>query len=197
MKKLLFNPFEKYDGWPLLAFGLTLTILGSLAGAYFNARFDGILDMHTVPYTFWYQPLLDSAVNAVTLTLLLYALAYFINNKTRFIDIINPVLIARLPFYILPLFTAGGYMDNATAQIMAATANPESPDLSGISATSLFIILLFSLIAVAFLVWFVVLLYNGFKIAANAKTTQHKIAFAGVILFAEIFSKIIIGLCNY
>jgi len=56
---------------------------------------------------------------------------------------------------------------------------------------NLILILVFALIGILILVWFVVLAYNGFKVATNAKGTKSTLLFIVSLLVAEILSKII------
>ena len=46
MKTLLFKPFERYSETVLLVVGLIMLGAGMLVGTIFNARFDGVLDLH-------------------------------------------------------------------------------------------------------------------------------------------------------
>ena len=102
--KTLFNPFEQFSERPLILFGIATTIVLSLMGSYFNARFDGVIDLHFSTPTFFINTLTDNAVNVVVLSLVLFTLGKMRNNKTRFIDIFSASLIARVPYYFLPMF---------------------------------------------------------------------------------------------
>jgi len=192
MKKIIINPFEKFTEVQLFTLGLILTIGGSLLGYLFNSRFDGVLDLHVTPIVTLAQPFIDNTINTVSLFLLLFILGFIINKKTRLIDVFNTVLIARSPFYLLTLGNIGGFMNSLETKI-----NPENPLDVHFSAVDILVLGVFSMFAVGFLVWFVALLYNGFKTATNLKDTPHKIAFAFAIILAEILSKALIGFLNY
>jgi hypothetical protein len=182
MVKTVFNPFEKYSEIRLFVFGLVLTVAGSWAAYYFNGRFDGAIDYHFRPDVKITEPLLDNAINTLSLFLFLFLLAKIINSKTRIIDILNTVLIARIPFYLLPFFNAGGTLAKAidTLDVNNPSAIQASPALT--------LVLLMGFAAIGFLVWFVILLYNGFKIASNSKKNIHKVYFAIAILAAELLA---------
>jgi hypothetical protein len=56
--------------------------------------------------------------------------------------------------------------------------------------------MLFSFVAIFTLIWFSVLLWNGFKVATNAKGIKNIILFIFTILVVEIVSKYIITTFN-
>jgi len=186
MKKLLFNPFEKYDGRPILALGLVATLIGSFLGLIFNARFDGVIDMHFAPKVAFAEPFTDNVFNIAILFFVLYAIGRSINNKTRPIDILGIVMLARLPFYLDTLTNINGYMYKFGEKVMKMGDNPMSID-----PTEILIPASLALITLPLLVWYIALLYNGFKTATNLKTPQHKAWFAIAIVIAEILSKIL------
>jgi len=192
MNKIIINPFEKFTEVQLFALGIALTIGGSLLGFLFSARFDGVLDLHVAPGVTLAQPFIDNAINTVSLFLLLFIVGIIINKKTRFIDVFNTVLIARSPFYLLTLGNISGFMNGIENKI-----NPNDPLDINFSPTDILVLGVFSMFAVGFLVWFVALLYNGFKTATNLKSTPHKIAFGFTIILAEVLSKALIGFLNY
>jgi hypothetical protein len=187
MKKILLNPFEKYNELLLLVFGIILTVAGSILAFYCNARFDGVLDLHFGEGVTLWDPFIDNTINIVSLFIFLFTLGLIINRKTRVIDVFTTILIARVPFYLLSLV-------NCTNIMVRIQSNIDPANLYNItfSSSELIILILFSLVSILFLVWFVVLLYNGFKTATNIKQTSHKVMFGVTILLAEILSKIIL-----
>lgn len=192
MKKIIINPFEKFTEVPLFILGTALTIGGSLLGFLFSSRFDGVLDLHVIPNVTLAQPFIDNAINTVSLFVLLFILGIIINKKTRIIDVFNTVLIARSPFYLLTMGNISGFMSGLESKI-----NVNNPLDINFSAMDILVLGVFSMFAIGFLVWFVALLYNGFKTATNVKSTPHKIAFAFTIILAEVLSKALIGFLNY
>ena len=186
MKKLLFNPFEKYDGRPVLTLGLLATLIGSILGYAFNARFDGVIDMHFAPEVTFAEPFTDNIFNIAILFFVLYAAGRYINNRTRPIDILGIVMIARLPFYLDTFTNINNYMYDFGEKVMSM-----GTDLAKIDPLELMLPAFIALIILPLLVWYIALLYNGFKTATNLKTSQHKAWFAIAIVIAEILSKIL------
>jgi hypothetical protein len=189
MKILLFKPFEKYSEKTLLLVGIFFTLLGSFFAYVFNIRFDGVIDVHIVPTSLPYQALLDNLVNIFCLVLFLYISSKYINKKTRLIDIVNAALVARAPFYLLPFFNINGVIQKATNNVIQF-ANPEL--ISQISSSNLCILIVFGIIAILFLVWYISLLFNGIKVASNAKGKTPIILFIISLLLAEVLSKFLI-----
>ena len=190
MKALLFNPFERYNAGPLSFAGVLAAIAGGIFAVYCNARYDGVIDMHFMPLETW-KPFADNAIVIITLGALLYAIGRKINQKTRAVDILAAVLIARIPMYPLPFFNVNGMMEKAGHELMQAYVSQQPAGTSPMVPIVVFALFLF--IA---LVWSMALLYNGFRTAANAKAKNHIIWFIGAVLLSEIISKSVIYLIN-
>jgi len=191
--KQLYNPFELYSERQLLIFGLVLTLIGSFLGYLFNGRFDGIIDFHLLESVTFFEVVLDNFFNTVLLTTLLFITGKLINSKTRFVDVLNASLLARIPFYILPFFNFNNVMydvSNRTYDIMVAGS------FNAISTPDIILLMLFSFVAICTLIWFSLLLWNGFKVATNAKGIKNIILFIFTILVAEVVSKYIITTFN-
>jgi uncharacterized membrane protein len=191
MISLLLNPFEKYNEKQLLISGIGITILGSILGFVFNARFDGVIDLHFVQNTSFFTIVSEIIIDVLCLTILLFILGKYINKKTRFIDILSPVLIARLPFYLLTIFNSHDFLFKKSENLIK---NLQSGQIDNPDSNDLFIICLFGLISIGFLIWFVIILYNGFKVATNTKGIKNNIFFAISIIIAEILSKAILSI---
>ncbi|SDF22516.1 hypothetical protein [Cellulophaga baltica] len=192
MKTVLFNPFKKYQENYLFILGLAATLLGSYLGYFFNVRYDGVLDVHFANNTTSWQPALDNLSNIAVLTILLLALGMYMNRKTRFIDILNITLISRIPFYLIPFFNVGGTMERINSEFLNTLLSEQIPDFSTLPLNSVLTLGIFALISLLFIIWSISLLFNGFKIATNAKSTVHIILFFTSIIIAEILSKLLI-----
>lgn len=197
MKKLLFNPFENTSESKLLLSGLALTVIGSYLAYLFNGRYDGVIDLHFIGDVSLQQPFIDNLINIICLCGMLFLTGKLINKKTRIIDILNPVLIARVPFYVLTFTNFNNYISDITQSMLEKIDLKNMPTNMDIAPSSILALTLFSLLAIVGIIWFVILLYNGFKIATNSKTVAHKLYFALSILAAEIISGILISLINY
>lgn len=187
MIRLLLNPFEKYQEKTLFIFGILIAVAGSAAAYLSSGRYDGAIDFHLAENVQWQEPFTDNAINIFSLSLFVFIAARVVNTKTRIIDILNVVLIARIPLYLLTLSNIGGFMTRITKNI-----DPAHPEKIMADVPGLIILLVFAAISIALLVWFIALLYNGFKTACNARQAIHNLYFALAIIAAEVLSKFLI-----
>lgn len=191
MKKILFNPFEQFSERPLILFGIAATMVLSMTGAFFNARFDGVIDLHFSIPTFFINTLIDNAINVVILSLTLFTLGKIRNNKTRFIDIFTASLISRIPYYFLPFFNWNNLILNETEKLMQQFLTVQPEKIPQFDNVQMLILVLFAGVSLLFLAWFIYLLYQGYKVATNAKGAIEVVLFGISILIAEVFSKFI------
>lgn len=196
MNKILFNPFEQFSERPLILFGIAATIVLSMTGAFFNARFDGVIDLHFSTPTFYINTLTDNAINVVILSLALFTLGKIRNNKTRFIDVFAASLIARIPYYFLPFFNYNNLILNETEKLMQQFLTVQPGTVPQFDTIQMGTLVLFAVVSIVFLSWFIYLLYQGYKIATNAKGPVDVVLFGVTIIIAEVFSKIIFYLIN-
>ena len=194
--KILFNPFDKFSERPLILFGLSATVLLSMTGAYFNARFDGVIDLHFSMPTFFMDTLMDNAVNIVVLSLALFTLGKFRNNKTRFVDVFSASLIARLPYYLLPFFNWNNTILNESEKLMQQFATVQPGMVPQFDTMQMLTLVLFAGVSIVFLAWFIYLLYQGYKVATNAKGAVEVVLFGVSLIGAEVISKLIFYLIN-
>ena len=196
-KKLLINPFESVSETKLLAFGIITMLLASYLAFLLNGRFDGAIDLHFTENVETLQPLIDNIINFVSLFVFLFIAGKIINSKTRIIDIATPILVAKIPYYILLLFNINNFIYNESSLLVHSANLENSSKMPNIDPKTLGIILPFALVSIAFLIWFFVLLYYGFKTATNSKTPAHKMYFIGAIILAEVLSSLLIMFINY
>lgn len=193
MNKTFTNPFEIHSEQKLISTGLIALLLSSILGYFVNARFDGLLDMHFVETIKSYQPFLDNSINVLISAIILFAVGKFINPKTRFVDILAISLVARIPYYPLLLVNINDFMSATTALIVE---NSDPQNIENLSLSALVIILAFALIALGALIWYIILLYRGFKVATNAKGKSALGYFITAIILIEITTKFSISYLN-
>ena len=189
MKSLLFKPFERYSELTLLIVGALFTILGSYAAFLFDIRFDGIIDLHVSHSEYFLQPLIDNLINIFCLVSFLFLSTLFFNRRTRIVDILTTSLIARIPFYILPILNFDGRIGHATDALLQLVKDNL---IDQISISTTLPLLLFGIFTIIALIWYIYLLYTGYKISSNAKGNKPVILFVIALIVAEIASKILI-----
>ncbi len=185
---IIFNPFSKFGEWPLLITGIAATLAGSFIGGYLNMTFDGFMDVHPAESDFL-QSITENVINIISVAAILFFLGLIINRKTRFIDLVNTAIIARIPTYLAALISANPILDNFAKRVME---NPA--DLTNIygDTTELTIVLVISCVVMFMFAWSIILLVNGFRTATNIKKILHWILFVFALILAEILSKYII-----
>jgi glucan phosphoethanolaminetransferase (alkaline phosphatase superfamily) len=193
MKNLLLNPFEKYSEQKLLPTGILALLIGASVTYMLKCKFIGVLKVTFIDDASIEQSIFDSIIIAGCLTLLLFLAAKYIYTKTRLIDIIVTVLIGYIPFYLLTLFNIKDTIQITTENLMKHA----TPELANqLPMDDLIIIIIFGFISIFIIIWFIILLYNGFKTATNAKGNKPKIIFGIAILLADIISRILIASLN-
>ncbi|MGO3155586.1 hypothetical protein [Mesonia sp.] len=188
--KLLYNPFERFQERFLISVGTIALIIGALLAFYFQARFDGVLDLHFVSQVDLWQTFADQAINVACLSICLGALAFYMNKRTRIIDVLAVCLFARLPYYLLSIFNVNGVMVKISEEILK---DPMGITTGNIAMPHLLLLLVFSGLSLIAIIWQLVLLYNGTKVTSNAKGTKYSILFVIAIIVAEILSKLLIN----
>lgn len=186
MKSLLFNPFEKYSEKWLIGAGLVFMLLGSLLASYTMSNFDGALDLHFSHYQLTFiEILLQNTVNVLVLALALFVFGKILNSKTRLIDLIAVVFIARIPLYFMSLF-------NLTHVLSIGQSNDLQEVMAFAQSNMVFLIFMTVIMLIA-IIWMFVILFNGYKTATNGKGAKSIVFFILAIILAEIISKIIIN----
>ena len=195
MMKLLFNPFERYSEKQLVFIGITSTIIGSLMAIFFNARFDGILDLHFVEKVEIYEPIIDLLIDLFCLVLILFLIGRYINKKTRIIDIISATLISKIPFYFL-LFQNINNLSFKITDKLAKSLLTKNYSLETITTSEMTYLFFCGIINLVLVIWSITLLFNGFKTATNAKNTKSILLFIVAVILSEVVSKILISKFN-
>lgn len=171
--KTIFNPFEKFDEKHILALGILFFVINIFACLYAGMINDSIFHLSTLDegQTIWdvIKINLSSYIFAI---IILMILALIINKRTRFIDIINTVLISQIPLIIsipmmeLPFFRA------ALSRLARAEGNPANVEILDMT-----IVTVGAFATLPLLVYSFVLYFNGFKTATNIKQWQQIVAF--------------------
>jgi hypothetical protein len=188
--KILFNPFEKFRESQLLICGTIITAAGWLLGYFFRARFDGVIDLHFVDQVSLFAPLTDLMIDILAASLVFFVAGIILNRKTRYIDLLATAVIARTPLYLLTIFNAGGMMSATTNKM---TDNIKTDPFLLLTGSEIILMVVFGLLSLALLVWQVVLLYNGYRVASNARGTKAVLIFITAFIIAEVISKIFIN----
>lgn len=193
MIKTLLNPFEKFSEKQLLIFGLLFLFVGSYIGFLVNAYFDSILHISFIQNATYISSILQNTTITVLLSLVLFALGKYLNPKTRFIDLLNVSLIARIPFYFSALIN----INNATSKLTDSIVNNlDNVQNIKFSTSEYLFLILTSVFGILCILLFAILLWKGFKTATNAKTTKEIILLIITLLITNFISFYILNLIS-
>lgn len=185
--KLLINPYERLAGYTSLWMGILIG-LGSIVPAYFfNARFDGVLDLHFVSHVTWYKIIVDQLVNMFCL-MVVFSIAGLLvkGNSFRVIDVCGTVVFSRFPMILAPFLNAtGGFIVLQNSMI-------KQTGLAGLDTMNVVFLVVSTIVLLFLVVWYVTLLYHAYKVSTNVKGWQAIVSFIVAILVAEVFSKVLI-----
>ncbi len=183
----LFNPFSKFSEKNLLGIGLISSMLLILACYFTNTKMDSLLHFSPAKNLDWLSISLFVIISLVYAIVLLFVLGKFLNKKTRFIDIVNTVLVSQVPVVFLLLSTKLIDIDNISKQI--ATTAEKNTSLN-LNIFDLLYFTIFGFATLLLLIYSSVLLFNGFKIATNIKKWQHIVLFAFVLLIGILICQL-------
>lgn len=190
MIQKLFNPFVQIAGSKSLLIGLLFLLLSSTLAAFFNTRFDGVLDAHYTKNQSFYLSYLDNLINISVITLILYGFgSLFTKGRTRFIDILGTSTLARFPLFIIPLFNIQNQSGLIGEKIIQSITKPNDIQLTQFEWIYLIISGIASLLLI---IWHIVLMFSAYKISTNLKGANLIVSFILGLIIAEIVSKILI-----
>jgi hypothetical protein len=190
MIQKLFNPFVQIAGSKSLIIGLLFLLLSSTLAAFFNTRFDGILDAHYTKNQIFYLSYLDNLINISVTTLIFYGFGSLLTKgRTRFIDILGTSTLARFPLFIIPLFNIENQSGLIGEKIIQSISKPNAHQLTQFE----WIYLINSgIISLLLIIWYIFLLFRAYKISTNLKGANLIVSFILGLIIAEIVSKILI-----
>lgn len=185
--KLFFNPFEKFDEKTLLIIGISIYCILTVLGYFSGSKLDGIMHFDSLnTENITTEMLLSVSVVFISI-LLIWILGKIFNPRTRFIDILNTVLISMLPMIFMLIVGEIPFFKNAlsnTEKLVQHNPNSFSPEL--------LIVVLFTFLIIPFLIYNIILLYYGFKTATNTKKWQHIAIYFALIFVINTISQILI-----
>ncbi|GGG61170.1 YIP1 family protein [Epilithonimonas arachidiradicis] len=186
--KTIFNPFGKFNDIQLLIVGIVFFILNIFACYYAGNVNDSIFHLSRLEgtQTIW-DVLKINSLSYIFAIIVLFIIAKFFNNKTRIIDIINTVLISAIPLILIMPISGMSFLKNATESITKSAGDPNQ-----VETINLIMVTAFALATLPFMIYSLVLYYNGFKTATNLKKWQHIVFFAVVSLIVIIVSQTIL-----
>ncbi len=190
MKKLLQllkNPFALVEDKKLFLVGISTFIVGIFLAYYFQLQ-QQILRLNISETPNLKQVIIWHVIIVASLTIVYLILGKIINKKTRFIDILNTVLIALIPIYITFFQNFNNFLTEETSKMLNALK-----DGSIYSQSPPILFIFVGLAGLVFFIYYIYLLFIGFKTATNSKKIWHYTLFFVLLIITDILTS---GLIN-
>lgn len=188
--RLFVNPFEEYSENVLLTAGVIFFAVGGFLAYCGQFDYHGILKVIPTNTYDLFSAFIHLLVNVLVLTLSLFSFGYFVNKKTRFIDVLNVVLISFIMIYMIGLLSAVSFAKELTNNILKAIEDGDMK-LSTITPSDMFLLLFFSLISLVLLLYFFYLVVVGLKFVINAKKFHHGVVIVLIVLLADVLCRFV------
>lgn len=167
-ERLFLNPFEDYSESNLLLIGIAGFVISITISYFGKIVFDGIIQVH-VGATSLIAIILGNLSNTVILTFGLFILAKILYKNARFVDILNNILIARIPMLFSGLLVVWMAklipMGKTTKDEISFVASLDQSDMLWIAFLALFLLFM--------MVYFFYLLVVGIRHSINSKKFGH------------------------
>jgi predicted membrane channel-forming protein YqfA (hemolysin III family) len=183
----VFNPFSKFSEKQLFIFGFLFFILDVLVCFYTSTRMDSIFHFSPQENLTLLEAFIFVSISMASAILFLFLVALLINKKTRFIDIVNTVLLSQAPNFLVLLSIKYSGLETLANNLKTTDGSTPSIDLNTIAIIPFVagICLMLVLIVYGF-----VLIYNGFKTATNLKKGLHITLFVISLFLFTLFHQI-------
>ena len=190
MKKLLQilkNPFEISSDKSLTTTGIILFTIGITLAYFFQIQLQ-ILRVNPLVKLTITDIIIGHLIVLSALTIVYFILGKIINRKTRLLDILNTILISIAPLYLIFFENINGYMYYEIYQMEEAIKSGGMLNIK----TSIFSVII-SVISISITIYFIYLLFIGFKTATNAKKIWHYVLFFVILFITDLICS---GLIN-
>lgn len=190
LKNYIIKPFENVQERTLLVIGLIAGLATCSLQLLTHTRTIAILKQAAIKSApTLIQTLSDFAITTVLMTLALFILGKIINRKTRLIDILNTVLIARISLDISVLFDINGYLSDFSLLLIDNIANPDT--LFKSNPLGFIYLIVVSFVSILCLIIFGYYIYQGFKTATHLKKVSMIIVFILTILGVDLLTRLL------
>jgi hypothetical protein len=178
--RLVFSPWERLTGSVQLTLALALALVSILLGVLGGVRFDGTLDLHLAPGRVrWTSALADQLVAWLLSAAVFYLAARVVRTRVRLVDLALAVGAARLPLAL-----------GAVAILLI----PLPRDPAAMLQASPVLLVALAILLLPLTIWFVALLYTGWRHATGLRAPRSGVTFAIALILAEVLSKAALSL---
>ncbi len=182
MIKKLLNPIGNFDEKLLLGLGLVFVLVNVGLGEMLGFKMGSV--MKFLPSSVSMEAKALAVLKAFALAIVaFYLLGLLINKRVRFIDIANTFLIGVIPNLLI---TPVSYTSHFKGVLNKVLENPYQINPVDISQ-----IMLLAIISLPFVIYSIIIIYNGFKTATNMKKVYHIVIFILALFIIPVLSQLI------
>lgn len=184
----LLNPFAILSDQKQKIIAIISIIIGTLLSYFLHVNVQ-VLRINPLTDLSFIQVVIDQTIVISLLTLSFFGIGKIINKKTRIIDIFYGICIAFIPIYISLFQNLNEFLTNETNKIIEAI---ENGNIYNMSPPILLIII--GLLGTVFFMYYIYLLFIGFKTATHAKKAWHYVLFFATLIIIDIITSTLINL---
>jgi len=186
IKQLFLNPFADFSERTLFLVGIIGFLLSSYLVYLSGQQFNGFMHFYKPEVTVSFIAVLKvHAYMVLAPLILLYIAGGIANNKTRIIDVLNVILIAPFPLYLVLFLSRLINQDKFTSEIDQALKNGDHT-LSSIDKGQMVLFGLFGIFVLFLLFYQFYLLVKGMNIAVNNKKIWVSILFVALYFMLDL-----------
>ncbi|WP_429936581.1 YIP1 family protein [Chryseobacterium sp. MIQD13] len=185
--KTIFNPFEKFDDKLLLGIGLCGAALAILTGYWTGTCFSSIYKISNLEKVTLQAVAIPTLISFASAIIILFILGRILNSKTRFIDIVNTVLISQLLLVVLQATDKISFIKKAQDRMITHKDHPTEV----LPIWDVAVMISMASLTLIILIYSITIYYNGFKTATNIKKWQHIVLFAAISLIMTLVCQIL------
>ena len=178
IERLFLHPFEDYPERYLLWIGLLGFVLSLIISYVGGIVFDGVIQIH-YKTTGLFAIIVGNLSNMTILTLGLFMLARILYRRTRFVDILNNVLISRIPMLV------AGLLVMVTAKLIPMEKVSDINFATSLDPSNMMWIVLLAIFLLFTIVYFFYLLVTGVRHSTNSKKIGHGFLIVFVVLVLD------------
>ena len=186
------NPFSRIGGWKAFFIGFAVLLVTIGIGYWGGLAPAGLLYIMTIDNLSISTLLICHFSVLLMLFATMYITALISTRRVRFQDALGITVLAQVPVLLLNALTL--LMKPTINQLLSTMRN------GGFEATTrmqplgnnLYMVLM-SILLMVTLVWYIILLYNGFKTLTDLKGAKSVVLFAILIVLCDILSSVLIS----
>ena len=188
---VLLNPFERIAGLKALAFGIVGMIVSTFLSYYSGWHYHGLLHFGPAPNPAWWCFAVEHVVVWLVPAILFYLGGLLLSrSRIRPVDVLGTVAFAQIPLIIMTLFEFLPPMQNM-AKIDVNTMSP----VEMMNQPGFIFAMWLSLVAMIFLIWALVWMFQALKVSCNLKGYRLGILYCVGVFGGDVLCRYLIRLC--